>query len=92
MDIKTKEIYSEVYAILEFLGNEYKQRLPKQLLESISNNRNTSYTPKFTDDVPLDKQEMSKQTKAMIAFLYITYWCEFEANKIYLKRKFIENM
>ena len=35
MDIKTKEIYSEVYGILNMLGNNYIMKLPSSLYKMI---------------------------------------------------------
>ncbi len=35
MNIKTKEIYSEVYQVLNLLGNEYIDKLPKSLFNML---------------------------------------------------------
>ena len=35
MNRKTKEIYSEVYQVLNFLGNEYIDKLPKSLVNML---------------------------------------------------------
>lgn len=35
MNIKTKEIYSEVYQVLNLLGNEYIDKLPTSLINML---------------------------------------------------------
>ena len=40
MNIKTKEIYSEVYQVLNLLGNEYIDKLPTSLINMLKKKRN----------------------------------------------------
>ena len=40
MNIKTKEIYSEVYQVLNLLGNEYIDKLPTSLIKYRCKNDN----------------------------------------------------
>ena len=45
MNIKTKEIYSEVYQVLKLLGNEYIDKLPKSLFNMLEEKRDIHYNP-----------------------------------------------
>ena len=78
MNIKTKEIYSEVYQILNLLGNEYKNKLPVSLINMLTEKREINYNPNYTEDRPLSEQNIKKETIAIIVLLYLNYWCENE--------------
>ena len=76
MNIKTKEIYSEVYQILNLLGNEYIDKLPTSLINMLREKRETNYNPVYIDDIPLNEQNIRKETMSIIVLLYLNYWCE----------------
>lgn len=86
MNIKTKEIYSEVYQVLSLLGNEYIDKLPNSLFNMLKEKRNISYTPQYIEDIPLNKQNIKKETLAIIALLHLNYWCDNEKEKLELKQ------
>lgn len=86
MNIKTKEIYSEVYQVLNLLGNEYIDKLPKSLFNMLEEKRDTNYNPQYTDNIPLHKQNIKKETISIMALLHLNYWCENEREKFELKQ------
>ncbi len=86
MNIKTKEIYSEVYQVLSLLGNEYIDKLPNSLFNMLKEKKNISYTPQYIEDIPLNKQNIKKETLAIIALLHLNYWCDNEKEKLELKQ------
>ena len=71
MNIKTKEIYSEVYQILNLLGNDYIDKLPTRLINMLREKREINYNPEYTDDIPLNEQNIKKETMSIIALLYL---------------------
>lgn len=81
MNIKTKEIYSEVYQVLNLLGNEYMDKLPTNLINMLKEKREINYNPLYTDEIPLNEQNIKKETMSIIVFLYLNYWCE-DANEM----------
>lgn len=91
MNVETKDIYSEVYQVLNLLGNEYVNKLPKSLLNMLEEKRNINYVPKYTDDQPLNKQNIQKETLSIIALLHLNYWCENEEEKKQLRKMFKKN-
>lgn len=91
MNIKTKEIYSEVYQVLNLLGNEYIDKLPKSLFNMLEEKRNINYEPKYTEDLPLNKQNIKKETLSIIALLHLNYWCENVNEKNELNQMFKNN-
>ena len=91
MNIKTKEIYSEVYQVLNLLGNEYIDRLPKSLFNMLEEKRNINYEPKYTEDLPLNKQNIKKEALSIIALLHLNYWCENVKERNELNQMFKDN-
>lgn len=88
MEKKFYNTYSELYAILELLGNTYKEKLPPKILNEIANKKNPEYIPKYdiTQNINL-----SQDTKAIIALLKLNYWCNSELEKANLLKKFNNN-
>ena len=61
MNIRTKEIYSEVYQVLNLLGNEYIDKLPVDLINMLKQKREVNYNPQYTEDIPLKDQNIKKK-------------------------------
>ena len=81
MDIKTKEMYSEIYSILEIMEEEYVKKIPKSLYDLIKENRLETYNPVYNPEENLADQRMSKDTASLLVLLKLNYWCENEAEK-----------
>jgi len=93
--IKTDKIsmsraYSEVYAFINALGDEYKSKIPEKLYKKLEFNRDINYSPIYDKDKPIEKGQMSKEALSLIAALDISYWCDTD-KKEELKRKLYEN-
>jgi len=91
MDKKTKEIYSEVYAILVLLGERFVNKLPNKLFELIKDERLDSYNPQYNLELPLEEQNVKEETIDMIALFYLNYWCSSKEEKEQLKEVWKEN-
>lgn len=91
MNINTKETYSEVYEILNLLGNDYITKLPKSLYVMIQEKRDINYNPKYDLTIPLNKQDVRKNTISIIALLHFNYWCINEEEKNNLRKLFSDN-
>ena len=91
MSDKTKKVYSEVYAFLNIVSEEDRNKIPKKLKEMIEEEREKEYTPSYTFEIPIEEQEISDEAIAMIALLHLNYWCEDENEKERLNEIFNEN-
>lgn len=91
MEIKTNDIYSEVYSILLLLGDSYINKIPRKALDIIKNERNMDYNPQYDFSIGTNSQNIKMETKAMIALLRLSYWCTSEEEKIKLSNQFKEN-
>ncbi len=90
MENTVKDIYSEVYAILNMLGKEYIDKLPKDIYNIIEEEKSSEYNPVYATTVALDRQVVKKESISIIAFLHLNYWCD-EEEKIKLRELFDEN-
>ena len=91
MDNKEKQIYSEVYSILNLLGKSYIDRLPNKLYEMIKEQRDLNYTPSYNLDLKFDKQNIKRETLSMIALFHLNYWCDTQEEKDKLQKLFNKN-
>ena len=83
--------YSEVYEILNLLEDEYKNRVPEKVIEFFERERDEKYNPIIEIDVPLDKQNLKRETMVLLAILNMNYWCDNEDEKQEMLKSFNEN-
>lgn len=83
--------YSEVYEILNLLEDEYKNRVPEKVIEFFERERDEKYNPIIEIDVPLDKQNLKRETMVLLAILNMNYWCDNEDEKQEMLNSFNEN-
>lgn len=91
MKVNTKEIYSEVYSILNLLGEEYIKKLPISLFNMIKEERNEEYNPEYDFETNLEEMNIKKESLSIIALFYLNYWCDSEEDKEELKELFKVN-
>ena len=91
MDIKTKEIYSEVFSVLNMLGKDYITKLPTKLYQLIKEEKNNEYNPQYNSTIALEQQNIKKEALSMIALFHLNYWCDSQEEKQKLKDLFNEN-
>ena len=91
MNVQTKEIYSEVYSILNLLGEEYIKKLPENLFNMIKEEKLDSYSPNYTLSLDSLNKNVKKDTLAMISLFHLKYWCDSEDEKQKLRKLFKSN-
>ena len=84
-------IYSEVFSILNLLGDEFINKLPKQLYELIKREKSSTYNPVYNSIKNLEEQNVRKESISMIAMFHLNYWCDDNEEKQKLRNIFIEN-
>lgn len=83
--------YSEVYAFMNTIGQEYINKVPKRIYEKIKNNRDENYNPIYNKNQKMTKDCISKEALSLIAGLNLKYWCENEEEKKRLKQCYKTN-
>lgn len=91
MNVYTQEMYSEVYSILNLLGNNYIAKLPKSLFKMIEEEKSSIYNPQYSEDKSLNEQNIKRESLAMIALFHLNYWCNSNEEKEQLKQLFKNN-
>lgn len=86
-----KKAYSEVYAFINALGDEYKNQIPEKIFNNIKDNRDFDYNPIYHKDQALQTGDITREALALIAALNLQYWCKDEDVKTELKKQYIEN-
>lgn len=88
MNVPTKETYSELYSILNMMGEEYIKKLPENIYARIENERDIEYNPVYVKDVELEKQNVSEEALASIAYFNLNFWSETIEEKAILNKLF----
>ena len=91
MNLQTQEIYSEVYSILNLLGESYIKKLPISLVNMIKEERKQDYNPKYDLTINLEQQNIKRDSLSMIALFHLNYWCNSDEEKNELKKLFKTN-
>ena len=84
-------VYAEVFSFLNILDKKYLLNIPEKFIESINKNRDLNYNINYSLQLPLYKQNISKEAISIIAFLHSNYWCQNEEEKKNLSRIFVNN-
>lgn len=91
MNIQTQEMYSEVYSILNMLGESYIKKLPTSLFKMVKEERKQDYNPIYDTKVNLEQQNIKRESLSMIALFHHNYWCNSDEEKNELKILFKTN-
>jgi hypothetical protein len=83
--------YSEVYAILNMIEDEYKERVPKNVMDFFEEERDKEYNPIIDVNIPLEKQNLKRKTLVLLAILNLNYWCDSEEEKQEILDSFAKN-
>ena len=76
--------YTEVSYILNILGDNYKNKIPKKILECIYNNKNDNY--KFNIDTNIQETNISRNALIIISIFNLKYWENDENEKEKLRK------
>ena len=91
MTYETKQAYSEVFAVLENMPNEYVSKIPKKIVKLFATKRIENYEPNISKLNPLDKNNLSKEAIVIIAMLNYQYWCPNKKVKDELYKQYLSN-
>ena len=89
--VQLPKAYSEVYSFINALGDSYIAKIPTSIYNTIKENRDINYNPKFDANQKITKDMISQEGLSLIAALNLQYWCEDENEKINLKQTYVNN-
>ena len=82
MLISDKDVYSEVYSVLNLLGDYFIEKIPVDTYKMIKEKRNKDYNPIYNLNISLDKQKISRRSLSVIALFDVNYWSGIERKSI----------
>lgn len=88
--IISRKAYSEIYEILNLMEAGYVDKVPNKFKELIISEKDNSFKPNIKIDIPLESQNLQKDTLTILAILYLNYWYESEQEKEELIKLFNE--
>lgn len=83
--------YAEVDEILQLLEKEYADRIPDKIKNFFKEERSKEYNPIIRTDIPLDEQNLNRDTFVILTVLNLNYWCDSEEEKQEILRELSEN-
>lgn len=81
MTYETKQAYTEICDILQYMPEEYVKKIPKKLINLFESGKLPNYTSNINKSNPLDKNNLSSKTLTLIAMLNYQYWCPNKKQK-----------
>ena len=73
----------EVLDILNHTNKEDVARIPQSFIKFLTDISSKSYKSKFNHEQPINGFNLRKQTKELLGFIYITWWCDEEEHEKY---------
>ena len=78
-------VYSEVYAFLNLLGEEYIKKIPREMYELFSSKRNMNYELRIDTSKKISEQFKNEETLTIISALNLYFFCNEEERKKLVK-------
>lgn len=83
-DLKTG--LAEVSDILNHMDKSYKDKISKDFLDFIEDNKEKDYVPSLDYSKKLDDMELNNNTRSILAIIYMKYWCNPQQKEEYIKK------
>ena len=87
--VQSRKVYTEAYVILEKL--KLLEQLPVEVKELLENNYDSNIEFEYDDSLSIEYQNLDKETKIFLSYLYVKYFCESLDEKKQYKSIIVEN-
>ena len=82
IEAKYSEAAVEVLDILNYTDKEDVKKIPQSFISFLTEIANKNYKVNFNHNGPISGLNLRKQTRELLGFIYITWWCnEKDRNK-----------
>ena len=83
--------YSEVLDILNYIEIEFKQKIPKDMIQMFKDECNKDYLKTLLQDkTDRSEKDYSEEALSIIAYLNLKYWCETNKEKKYYRDMYLK--
>ena len=89
MTVEYQRSLTELNVILNYMNIEHVKKIPTKFINFINNNMDKDYIPNINKNIPIDQQELRKDTKILLSLIYRNYWCDNELKKDLLNQDLI---
>lgn len=79
--------YAETLDVLDNMSEIYVSKIPRKLIQYFKDNASKDYVKHIVTYKALTKQNLHRETLAILAMLNIKYWTKSEEHKQYLLKK-----
>lgn len=76
IEAKYSEAAVEVLDILNYTDKEDVKKIPQSFIKFLSEIANKNYKANFNHNGPISGLNLRKQTRELLGFIYITWWCD----------------
>ena len=80
-----KESISEVLEILDYMEEEYKNKLPSKFLKFLQENKDNNYKNHINVNEDINSQITKNKTKAILGVIFYNFWCNEDERKEFAK-------
>ena len=78
MTSEYRQSLTELNTIFQYMNSEYIKLLPKKFINFVTENMDKDYNPNIASNVPINKQDLKKDTRVLLSLIYRNYWCTQE--------------
>lgn len=90
MNKVNSEVYVDISIIIKMMPDEMKNKISKNFIKFIENNKSTDYNSNINPAIPLREQELRQETKEILGIIYRDYLCSEEERDKLIKAEKIE--
>lgn len=72
------EIYVDISVIISMMPTGMKSKISNSFINFIENNKSNNYVSNINPNIPLQEQNIRKETKEMLGIIYRDYLCNEE--------------
>ena len=84
-EIKYSEAAVEVLDILNYTNKEDFNKIPQSFIKFLTDISSKSYKVQLNHEYPINGLNLKKETRELLGFIYITWWCNKEEREKYKK-------
>ena len=75
IEAKYSEAAAQVLDILNYTDKEDVKKIPQSFIKFLTEIANKNYNANFNHNGPMSSLNLKKQTRELLGFMYITWWC-----------------
>ena len=82
-EVEYSEAAVEVLDILNHTAREDVELIPQSFIKFLTDISSKNYKVQFNHEQPVNGMNLRKQTRELLGFMYITWWCNKEEREKY---------